>query len=141
VAQNLGDLSDIGSWFEDDQAAALQSGDISRFGYTVGVADLRDHTSRVTAVGPGLHERVYTSAYTLSPGEGISDQGVPGRGNGGGKTKLGFEQSFAYLGRYQPYGIYIPPGRPPYGLQMYYHGTAANFTSQINQPDMQLRLG
>jgi pimeloyl-ACP methyl ester carboxylesterase len=92
-------------------------------------------------VGPGLHERVYTSRYTLPPGEGISDAGVPGRGQGGGQSKAGFEQSFAYLGRYQPYSVYIPHGRPPYGLLMYYHGTGAGFTSQVNQPGMQQRFG
>ena len=71
----------------------------------------------------------------------MSDAGVPGRGNGGGKTKVGFEQSFAYLGHYQPYGIYIPHGPVPYGVQMYYHGTGANFTSQINQRGMQRQFG
>src|SRR5437868_5450391 len=34
-------LSDLGAWFEDEQAAALRSGDISRFAYRVKVADLR----------------------------------------------------------------------------------------------------
>ncbi len=134
-------LSDAGAWFEDDQAAALAKGDIGRFGYTVRVATLRHHRNRLWHVGPGLHERVYTSRYTLPPGEGISDSGVPGRGNGGGQVKLGFEQSFAYLGRYQPYGIYIPPGRAPYGLLMYYHGTGAVMSSQINQPGMEQRFG
>jgi pimeloyl-ACP methyl ester carboxylesterase len=139
---NASSLSDVGSWFEDQQAAALRSGDISRFGYTVNVADLEQAASLTMPAGPGLHERVYTSAYTLAPGEGINFSGVPGRGNGGsGAVKAGFEQVWHYLGRYQPYGIYIPPGAPPYGLQMYYHGTGANFTSQINQAGMQARFG
>jgi pimeloyl-ACP methyl ester carboxylesterase len=140
AAERVGSLSDAGSWFENEQAAALHSGDISRFGYTIRVSTLRRHRSRIMHVGPGLHERVYRSAYTLPPGEGISDSGIPGRGNGGGKVKLGFEQSFAYLGHYQPYGVYIPHGKPPYALVMYYHGTGANFSSQINQPGMQQRF-
>src|SRR4051794_28512466 len=73
VAQN----SDEGSWFEDHQAAALGSGDISEFGYDLDVADLRNGATRAQTVGPGLHERVYTSAYTVAPGEGVNVAGVP----------------------------------------------------------------
>lgn len=141
VGQSGGALSDVGAWFEDRQAAALRSGNISRFGYTVPVSLLRSHRTRVMRVGPGFHERVYTSRYALAPGEGISDKGIPGRGQGGGTEKLGFEQSFAYLGHYQPYAIYVPHGHPPYGLQMYYHGTGAVMSSQVNQPGMQKQFG
>src|SRR3954451_13619537 len=70
-----------GAWFEDDQAAALMGGDISQFGYTVATADLAPGVTREQAVGPGLHERVYTSDYAL--GEGMSYEGVDGRGTGG----------------------------------------------------------
>lgn len=133
--------SDAGSWFEDRQAAALGRGDISAFGTRVRVSDLRHRVTRRTPIGPGLHERVYTSRFSLPPGEGVSDAGVPGRGQGGGQVKAGFEQSFSYLGRFQPYGVYIPRGAPRYGMQMYFHGTGANLTSQINQPGMQARFG
>ena len=33
---------------------------------------LRPNVTRLQHVGPGLHERVYTSHYTLPPGEGMS---------------------------------------------------------------------
>src|SRR3712207_8455084 len=35
----------VGSWWEDRQAAALRSGDITEFGHEVAVADLRDRKS------------------------------------------------------------------------------------------------
>src|SRR3954454_1988171 len=40
-----------GAWFEDDQAAALSAGDISRFGYSVATADLAPAVTRLQAVG------------------------------------------------------------------------------------------
>jgi predicted esterase len=134
----------VGAWFEDDQAIALREGDISRFGYTVRPADMRAGAWIPQEVGPGLHERVYTSAYTLPPGEGMTYQGIPGRGDGGEGADLGFEQYFHYLGRYQPYGIYIPPGAEPrngWGVQFVFHGTGANHSSLINQPGMQEEFG
>lgn len=127
-----------GAWFEDDQAAALAAGDISRFGTTVATADLRPGVQRLQRVRPGLHERVYTSRYAL--GEGMSYAGVPGRGDGG-TAKGFFAQEYNLLGRYQPYGIYLPkaPGRP--GLQMEWHGSNQGIVAQINQPGMQQRFG
>ena len=128
-----------GAWFEDDQAAALKSGDISGFGYTVDRAALRSGVSRLERVGPGLHERVYTSAYTLPPGKGMSYAGINGRGSGG--TSNAFAQVFNFLGKYQPYGIYIPASTGPHGLQMEWHGSNQGMVAQINQPGMQQRFG
>src|SRR4051812_33453498 len=139
---NIAD-SDAGSWFEDDQAAALAKGDISQFGYDVDVTDLRQGVSRQMAVGPGLHERVYRSDYTVPPkNEGVDVAGVPGRGNGGGNgPPIGFEQTFQYLGNYQPYGIYIPDKPGPHGMQMVFHGSSSVMSALINQPGMQQRFG
>ena len=128
-----------GAWFEDNQAAALKAGDISQFGYTVATADLRPAVTRLQLVGPGLHERVYTSAYTLPPGKGMSYTGINGRGSGGAVSA--FAQVFNFLGRYQPYGIYIPPRSGPYGLQMEWHGSNQGMVGQINQPGMQNVFG
>jgi pimeloyl-ACP methyl ester carboxylesterase len=133
--------SSTGSFFEDDQAAALAEGDISQFGHTVRVRDLKRRRTRQAVVKPGLHERVYTSRYTLPPGEGMSYEGVPGRGDGGGGAKLGFEQKFNFLGRYQPYGIYIPKAKGRHGMQMVFHGSSSNLSGLIAQPGMQQVLG
>jgi len=128
-----------GAWFEDNQAAALRAGDISRFGYTFEKSDLTPGVTRVQPVGPGLHERVYTSAHTIAPGEGMSYAGVPGRGSGGSVSA--FSQVFNFLGKYQPYGIYIPAAAGPHGLQMEWHGSNQGIVAQINQPGMQRDFG
>lgn len=130
-----------GSWFEDKQAAALKSGDISSFGAPVDVADLTNGVTKRQDVGPGLHERVYTSKYGIDPGEGRDETGVPGRGSGGQPVALGFEQTFQYLGRYQPYGLYIPDKPGPHGMQMLFHGSGSVMSGLVNQPGMQQRFG
>ncbi|MFL5822607.1 MAG: prolyl oligopeptidase family serine peptidase [Solirubrobacteraceae bacterium] len=137
--------SDSGAWFEDEQAAALSSGDISQFGVNLNRAEvLRGASKPLTHVRTGiLHERVYRSAFTVPPqNEGVSETGVPGRGDGGSPTRLGFEQSYQYLGHYQPYGIYIPSGGSgQYGMQMVFHGSSASLSSLINQPGIQQQFG
>src|SRR3954452_4925984 len=127
-----------GAWFEDDQAAALSAGDISRFGYSVATADLAPDVTRLQTVGAGLHERVYTSDYTL--GEGMTYEGIDDRGTGGAAQGF-FAQVFNFLGRYQPYGLYIPAKPGPYGLQMEWHGSNQGIVGQINQPGMQRDFG
>lgn len=134
-------LPGSGDFWEDRQAAALGSGDISGFGEVVQVADLRGGVTRVAPKPTGFHQRVYTSQYTL--GEGIKMTGVPGRH---GDTKLPCEQYFHYLGKYQPYGVYLPNGmgagasaRP--GVQLVMHGCEANHASQVNEPNMQKQFG
>jgi dienelactone hydrolase len=129
-----------GAWFEDDQAGALAAGEISAFGHTVATADLAEGVTRLETVGPGLHERVYTSEHTIAPGEGMSYEGVDGRGTGGAAQGF-FAQVFNFLGRYQPYGIYIPSKAGPYGLQMEWHGSNQGLVAQINQPGMQRQFG
>ncbi|MEL0027603.1 MAG: hypothetical protein VW625_02890, partial [Perlucidibaca sp.] len=131
-------LPGAGNFWEDRQAAALARGDISAFGEVVRVADLRSGVTRAASSPKGFHQRVYTSKYTL--GEGVSISGMPGYH---GDTKMVCEQYFHYLGKYQPYGIYIPTGTgggTP-GLQLVMHGCQANHASQINQPNMQQQFG
>ena len=135
-----------GAWFEDRQAAALAAGDVSSFGYTVATADLRSGVTRKHRVGPGLHERVYTSAYTMPaesgpPTESMSYVGVKGRGSGGAAPA--FAQVFNLLGRYQPYGVYVPASVPSgrFGLQMEWHGSNQGIVAQINQAGMQQDFG
>jgi hypothetical protein len=94
-----------GTWWEDKQALALGAGDISGFGRTVATAELTPGVNVPDHIRPGLHERIYMSAYTLAPGEGISAGGIAGRS---GKNNYPCEQLFHFLGKYQPYGLYIP---------------------------------
>lgn len=128
----------LGTYWEDRQAAALAAGDISAFGYVVAPRDLRQRVRKLDTVGPGLHQRVYTSQYTLPPGEGISVDGVPGRH---GDTGNPCEQYFHFLGKYQPYGIYLPSKAGPHGVQFALHGCAANHASLVNNTGMQTVFG
>ena len=127
-------LPDSGNFWEDIQARVLANGDISQFGHTVERADLVNRVNQEPAEVRGFQQRVYTSEYTLPPGEGVSMRGVPGRH---GDTNIPCEQYFHYLGRYQPYGFYVPEGDGPFGLQMVLHGCEANHASQINQKNFQ----
>jgi hypothetical protein len=131
---------ETGNWFEDQQAAALQSGDISQFGYTVEVAKLLGGSTEPANPGPGYYERVYTSDYTIAldgggafvydtSAEGVNYDGIPGRGISGAGGA--FAQEFHFVGRNQPYGIYVPSGPAPHGLQLALHGYSANHTSLI----------
>ena len=133
--------SDAGSFFEDEQARALQAGDVSEFGVKVRVAYMKRKVTRAARFKSGFMERVYTSAHTLPPGEGMSYEGVPGRGDGGGGQKLGFEQAFNFLGRYQPYGIYVPKQKGPHGIQFVFHGSGSNLSGLVGQVGMQDRFG
>jgi pimeloyl-ACP methyl ester carboxylesterase len=130
-------LPGSGNFWEDRQAAALGRGDISAFGFVVDVSEMQRGVTRLAEKPTGFHQRVYTSKYTL--GEGVSLSGVPGRH---GDTMLPCEQYFNYLGKYQPYGVYVPETsavKP--GLQVVMHGCEANHASQINQPNMQRQFG
>ena len=139
------------NWFEDEQATSLQfSGSINPFSYTVEVAKLTGGVTEPAVVGPGYYERVYTSDYTIAEGpggglvydtgaEGVDYNGIAGRGISA--SDPAFSQVFHFVGRNQPYGIYVPPGPPPYGLQLVMHGYQANHTSLIKQPGMQQTVG
>jgi len=130
--------STAGNFWEDHQAVALGSGNITGFSAIVDVGDLTDGVTRAAEVEPGFHQRVYTSLFTLPPGEGVSTSGVPGRH---GATGAPCEQSFNYLGKYQPYGVYIPAKAGPHGLQLVLHGCSASHSSLVNEPGMQQRFG
>jgi pimeloyl-ACP methyl ester carboxylesterase len=130
-----------GTWFEDQQAAALQSGDISAFGHAVEVAKLTGGVTEPAVVAPGYYERVYTSDYTIAVdgggafvydtgAEGVNYDGIPGRGVSGASGA--FAQEFHFVGRNQPYGIFVPSAPAPHGLQLALHGYSANHTSLID---------
>ncbi len=128
-----------GCYFEDKQAAALGDGDITVFGTSIDVFDLLSGaTVAPTAITPGLHSRVYTSAYTIAPGEGTGR--VAGRGDGAAAPIAA--QFFDFLGKYQPYGIYVPTtAKAPYPLQMVFHGSGQTHVDSISLPGFQRTLG
>lgn len=124
------------TWWEGRQAAALAEGDITAFGHEVSVADLRNGATRFDAIPPGLHQRIYTSLFPIA--EGVDLDGVPGRGSNEGYP---CEQKFHFLGKYQPYGIYLPEAPGPHGVQFALHGCNANHASLINNAGMQQVFG
>lgn len=136
-------LPNKGNWWEDKQAAALSAGDISNFVATVESADLGGDKTSPAAVGTGFHQRVYTSAFTVpnSTGEGMTLKGILGREK---LESSACGQYFHFVGKYQPYGIYIPKSgdnSAPRSLQVILHGCEANHASQTNQPNMQKQFG
>ncbi|MBZ0332712.1 prolyl oligopeptidase family serine peptidase [Marinobacter sp. AL4B] len=132
-------LPSTGNWWDERQAQALGRGDISEFGVTIELQDFETRRSDAIELPSGFYQRVYTSDYPL--GEGVAIPGITGRDGGG----IFCGQSFNYLGKYQPYGIYVPesavqPGTEA-GMQVVMHGCEANHASQINQANMQQRFG
>jgi dienelactone hydrolase len=139
-----------GTWWEGRQAVVLQEGDISEFGHVVRVSDLRPGFTRQDPIGPGLHQRVYTSRYTLSTDGTVGVDGIPAEYEGISKTPVPGRrdnadsvcgQGFHFFGKYQPYGIYIPDKPGPHGVQFALHGCNANHASLINGIGMQGRFG
>ncbi|HET7567533.1 MAG TPA: prolyl oligopeptidase family serine peptidase [Gaiellaceae bacterium] len=127
-------LDEQGGWFENEQAAALATGDVSRFGQTVDVKDLQDGTTQVEPVGPGVHERVYESAYTLGRGEGMTYEGISDDPRPLGAT-------FNYVGPYQPYGIYIPDKPGPHGLQAILPGLCVGIDARMASKSIETQFG
>lgn len=128
--------NEVGFWWEDRQAAALQSGDISAFGAKVDVDDLRDGVTRRAATPAGeVLQRVYISEYPVPPGEGIGE--VLGRGI----SPVGFGgQTFNFFGKYQPYGFYLPTKPGPHGVQLMMHGYLENHSARVFFPGTQHRV-
>lgn len=136
--RGTGEETQVGNWFEDRQARALEDGDISAFAGEVTVADLTSGTTRPAEEPTGFHSRVYVSEHTIGTGEGMSYDPVWGRDGDSGEL---CEQAFHYFGRYQPYGIYVPEGDGPHGIQLALHGCNANHASLVDLPGMQQELG
>jgi dienelactone hydrolase len=131
-----GASAESGPWFENRQAADLQAGDISEFGYPVAVGDLTSGVTRLESVPPGVHERVYESAYTVGSGEGMTYQGVPATPNG---PPLG--PTYHFLGRYQPYAVYVPPTAGSHGLQLVLHGFGGSIDDLLSQAGFRQQFG
>ncbi|MBB6627151.1 peptidase [Nocardioides sp. KIGAM211] len=85
-------------WMEDNQADTLAGGDVSTFSQKISWARLRAKASTREPVRHGYSNRWYVTSLRL--GQGITDD--QGGADGDGRPN--------YLGRIQPYGVYVPKG-------------------------------
>ncbi len=118
-----------GNWWEAKQAAALMNGDVSGFGARVAKADFGVAHLPAPPPGPGFYDRVYTSDYPIA--EGVNYAGVEGPTTA----------TFHYLGRHQPYAVFVPPGDARHGVQLVLHGASAAHASVVDRPGMQQQFG
>jgi len=125
---------ETGAWWEQKQSAALATNDVTAFGHVIDVADLNSGTTNRPAglPGPGLWERVYVSDFEL--GEGVDYDGV---------SFPGVRGTYHYLGRHQPFALYVPPPDESgsYGLQFALHGSSAAHGSLVGGDGMQYAFG
>ena len=134
-----------GAWFEDKQAAALAAGDISAFGYTVSNGGPAGGVTRKATIAPGLHERVYTSAYTV-PASRAADREHELRGRQGprlGRRGPGVRAGLQPARQVPAVRRVRPPVDPGgrYGRRLEWHGSNQGIVAQINQPGMQQQFG
>jgi dienelactone hydrolase len=144
IEDQLPTTDQSGLWFEERQATALTTGDISQFGALVEVSQLQSHYTSQAPVASGYHERVYTSDFTIAEvggqirydqnAEGMDYEGIPA-------GAAAFARAFHFYGRNQPYGIYIPNQPGPHGMQLVLHGYSANHASLVDNPGMQQNVG
>jgi hypothetical protein len=91
-------------WMEDGQAAALTKGDVSAFSESINWGALAAKKATPEPRPTGWSNRWYVSSLNL--GQGV----VPDSGGGTGDLRPNF------LGRIQPYGVYVPttynPAKP-----------------------------
>jgi predicted esterase len=91
-------------WSDRRQSAALAAGNLSAFAYRLPVAAMRRADTRPFVPGPGFYNVIFRSRRTF--GEGIN----PKTSNGDVATRIGGSAAPMFLGRYQPYGLYLPAG-------------------------------
>jgi predicted esterase len=136
------------NYFESQQALVLTTTDISRWGAVVEVEKMIQGVTEQATPATGFHQRVFESAYTIfeDPAtlelhfdrdtEGVSYEGV-------GKVATGaFAAKYNFLGKYQPYGIYIPENTTgPHGVFLALHGANQSHSSLVGGPGMQQNIG
>ncbi|MCW2989653.1 MAG: putative penicillin acylase [Solirubrobacterales bacterium] len=131
---NVWDLlfADDVPWTFDErrQADDLAAGSAATDTATVDPADLRAHRTVVAPQRTGHLERLFTSA--IDDGDGIERTGgtqIP-QGNPG----YGFDETWHYRGRLQPYGMHVPDRYPAshraWPLIIHLHG----FANYLDEP-------
>ena len=124
--------------FQDDrQAPALAAGDVTPFSFAFDWSDLQSGADRPWTPTPGtFYVALLDTGVAIPPlGEGVSYDGVPGRFPGIGGSIL--NQQFSFLGRYQPYGLYLPSswdGRTPLPAALVLHGHGSSHVSYNQFP-------
>jgi C-terminal binding-module, SLH-like, of glucodextranase len=134
------DIADARWWRDSAQGAALAAGDISAFHANVSFAKLwrrATDNSRIPTTGP--FDRILSSHFQLGQGEQFANQ----CGLNGASDPKSCEPE--YLGRLQPYAIYVPAHHPPrggWGLTLLLHSLSAGYNQYLgtrNQSQFALR--
>jgi len=100
-------------WSEDDQANTLSTGNVSRFSELVSWSALAAHKTTPLPLVHGYSDRWYVSSLKL--GQGVDDTVMANP---------------AYLGRIQPYAVYVPStytGRSAVPLTWILHSLDVNY--------------
>ena len=100
-------------WGEDDQADTLATGNVSKFSVLVHWSQLADRKTTASPLIKGYSDRWYVTDLSLGQGTDDSEDANP-----------------AYLGRVQPYAVYVPTnynGRTPLPLTWILHSLDVNY--------------
>jgi hypothetical protein len=100
-------------WGEDDQADTLATGNVSKFSVLVHWSQLAARTTTVPPLVKGYSDRWYVTDLSLGQGTDDSNDANP-----------------AYLGRIQPYAVYVPTNytpRKPLPLTWILHSLDVNY--------------
>lgn len=89
------------AWSDQRQSAALASGDLSAFSCAVRPKALRRGATHAFKLTPGFYNGIFRSAHDYGEGIDLRQGGLAG------------SSSPQFLGRYQPYGLYVPRGYRP----------------------------
>lgn len=136
--------NESGSFMEEQQAAALNTGDISAFSATVDLALLQAGATVPYEIEPGrLHVAIVDQGFSIPPyDEGLAYGGIPGRFEGAGGAAL--QQTFSFWGRYQPYAIYLPStydGSTALPAALVLHGLGGSHITYNAQPGFLADMG
>ncbi|HWC13849.1 MAG TPA: hypothetical protein VG929_04570 [Actinomycetota bacterium] len=124
---------EIGNWFEDAQGAALGAKDISAFHADI---DLGGADRAAKPFRPGAWvQRIFESSITIPPGEGVyaNFPGVQGRGLYTFALCCPVPTRFHFVGKYQPYALYVPKGGYDRAILANHPGTTS-YGAMTKQP-------
>lgn len=109
-------------WSEDDQADALNSGNVSKFSEVIHWSDLERRVKTAVAMPRGYSVRWYVSRFHLGGGLGSGEAFRSG-------SSSSYNEIPQILSRVQPYSVYVPHDYTPR------HGAALTFTLHSLETD------